>query len=349
MMAVLFFGIRSNSAASTQTEAQETARQQAALVALETPPPVKPTAIPATTIQNTTQLKAQSTAAASPTGSSSRAARIGVFVADSPSDPATASWLNQEKSLGINTVFNYTAADGTVDQVNAYLAHAQSLGIQVIISLKDFYDQEGEDFVSDYSQYGSTNEQIALGIVRQFAANPAVWGFDISDEQPEDSSGLDVWQPILATRYQQIKAITAKPVMEVLVGATSPDAAARQSFLRALRGTTDHFALDYYPIPFQSITPIQDYAADMVAAGDSNGWFVNQAFSWNANTDYAATASALGFNPSAARLPTSLEMTSMADLALNGGARNILFYHFEDIRNNAAQMFALRSAIAAIR
>ncbi len=273
---------------------------------------------------------------------------IGVFTEDSPSDPASSSWLDKEKSLGINVVYNYSAYDGSVAQVNSYLDHAQSLGIKVIIDLHPFYDQYDSGFYQSFRQFGNSDEEVALNIVRNFANHPAVWGFSITDERPESTSDLGTWKPILQDRYNKIKAINTKPIMIVLVGATSPSASSRQSFLKSLRSGTDHYALDYYPIPYQSINPIADYAHDLTAVGDSDGWFIAQAFSWNANSDYAATAQALGFNPNNARLPTSIEMSSMAALALNNGAKNILFYHYYDIRRNQSQLNALRDAIARL-
>ena len=134
--------------------------------------------------------------------------------------------------------------------------------------------------------------------------------------------------------------------MEVLVGATSSSAGARRSFLSSLRSSTDTFALDYYPIPYQSQALISDIGGDLRAVGDNNGWFVTQAFSWSS---YPGTAANLGFSLASARLPTSYEMVAMSALALNGGARNILFYSYFDIKNNPAQLSALRQAITSLR
>lgn len=273
---------------------------------------------------------------------------IGIFVANSPDDPAAFGVLDQVSALGFNTIYNYSSFHSSPESVRKYLDHAQARGLKVIFSLKDLYDQlpSSEQWPQNFGYYGSSNEEIALSVVRQFKDHPATWGFSISDEAPEEPAQLSSWQQVLSDRYQKIKSISNKPVMMVLVGHTSPSQAVRRTFLSSLKGARDNFALDYYPVPFESPDNISSIAADMTAVGDGNGWFVAQCFSWSS---YPSTAQGLGYNSSIARLPTADEMYSMAKTALNSGARNIMFYSYFDIKDNPAQLAALKSAVSRLR
>lgn len=303
-----------------------------------------PTPTPAKTANN----NGPSAGATSIVTANARAQNIGIYSTSSPSDPNALANLDAIASLGANVVYNYASNDGTPAQIQAYLNHAQSRGLKVIFSLKDYYDKLGSSNYRDYNSYlyGNNNEEFALNVVRQFHTHPATWGFALTDERPEGPWDLGAWQGILGDRYRKIKSITNKPVMAVLVGHTSADAGVRRNFLRGLRGATDTFALNYYPVPYLSVEKIQEIAGDLGAVGDGNGWFVAQTFSW---ASYPDTARGLGFNLGAARLPTAQEMTNMAALALNGGARNIMFYSYFDIAGNGAQLNNLRQAIANIR
>lgn len=71
-----------------------------------------------------------------------------------------------------------------------------------------------------------------------------------------------------------------------------------------------------------------------------------QSFSWSS---YPDTARGLGYNLGLAKLPGTAEMTEMANLALNGGARNILYYSYFDIKDNGSQIDALSQAVRNLR
>lgn len=276
------------------------------------------------------------------------ARNIGNYITSSPSDPAALGVLDWVAASGMNTVYNYTPFDGSIAQVNAYLDYAQSKGIKVIMSLHNLYTQhpEGAYMVQTYPGYGSTDEQIALNVVRDFQAHPAVWGFSLTDERPESLADLNIWQPVLADRYAKVKALTAKPLMDVLVGWTSPTASDRITLLNALKPSRDSFGLDYYPIPFLPQDRIAAIAGDLVAVGDTNGWFVEQAFSW---ASYPSVVQGWGFSPTAARYPTTSEMVSMGNMALANGAKNILFYSYFDIAASSTQKAAVAAAVAQIK
>lgn len=277
-----------------------------------------------------------------------KARSVGIFVTNSPDDPTALATLDKVSALGFDTVYNYASFHSPPEQVNQYLDHAQARGLKVIFSLKDLYNElpGSEQWPQNFSYYGSNNEEIALNVVRKFKDHPATWGFSIADETPESPAELAAWQGILTNRYQKIKGITTKPVMMVLVGHISSNDNTRRNFLNSLKGARDSFALDYYPVPYESIDSIALIGADLPAVGDNNGWFVAQSFSWSS---YGSTANGLGYSVGLARLPTTSEMVSMARLALNAGARNILFYSYFDIKDNPAQLTALKNAVRELR
>jgi hypothetical protein len=273
---------------------------------------------------------------------------IGMFVSNSADDPQAGATLDKLHGMGVTVVYNYALIDGSAAQIQAYLDRARYDGIKVIISLKDLYDQlpDGAMTATSHPEFGDTNEAVAMGLVQRFGGHPAVWGFGLTDEAPMEASELGVWQPTLRDRYVKLKTITTKPVMAVLVGKTSPSAATRRSFLSALRSSTDSFALDFYPVPFEPIATIESIGGDLPAVGDTNGWFIEQAFSWSR---YADTARSIGYNPAGARNPTTAEMVNMGRLALRGGARNLMFYSYFDIQNDPAQVAAVTAAIRQLK
>jgi hypothetical protein len=284
------------------------------------------------------------TKAGASTVSSGAGGRIGIFATSSPSDPSSLGVLDTLKGLGFDTVFNYTPLDGDPAQVTAYLNHAQALGLQIVFSLKDCYDQLS-GLCAD-SSYGGSNEAIALNAARQFGSHPAVWGFAITDERPESASDLPAWAPILTDRYRKLKSITTKPVMAVLVGWSDGRPDVRRSLLRGVAPASDVLAMDYYPIPFLSAANVAAIGDDLTAVGETNSWFIEQCFSWSS---YADTARGLGFNPGAARFPTTDEMVSMGQTAKAHGMRNILFYSYFDTKSSPGQIQNLRAAVARLR
>lgn len=273
---------------------------------------------------------------------------IGIYISNSPDDPAAIGVLNWVKSAGFDTVYNYSVIDGTPEQISWYLDQANSRGIKVIISLKDLYDElpGGSTVAARHSSFGVTNEQIAQNIATRFGTHPGVWGFAITDEAPMDLSEVGKWRPILEKRYRNIKNASNKPVMVVLVGKTSPYPTDRHNFLSSLKSSTDSFALDYYPVPYQDSEFIRQIGNDLISVGDPNGWFVTQTFSWSR---YPDTARSLGFNLGAARPPNANEIIGMSKLALSGGAKNILFYSYFDIAGDPAQLANVAAAVRALR
>ena len=197
-----------------------------------TPSPSKSPAAVAATSSTAAAAQAASAGATTP-----RPQYIGMFIDAAPSDPNFRQTLDQVAATGCNLVYSYNAYDGTTQQVNAFLAYAQSKGLKVIIALNDFYDQlpQGASTAATYSQYGSTNDQIARTIVSDFQSNPDVWGFSITDETPAGPSDLPTWQPIMATRYSEIKQLTSKPVMAVLVGWNDGNETNRINFFSAAK------------------------------------------------------------------------------------------------------------------
>jgi hypothetical protein len=271
---------------------------------------------------------------------------IGIFASSSPSDPASRQTIDSIAALGCNLIYNYTAFDGTPAQVNSYLDYAQSKGVKIVIGLQDLYDQlpQGAEMTDTYSQYGATNEQIALSVVRTFQSHPAVWGFSLTDERPESPADVATWRPILADRSAKIKAITNKPTMSVLVGWNDGDQGARRKLFQSIAGVSDVLAPDYYPIPFMPVGYIDTLVRD--AAAYKETWFIEQVFSWSS---YPDTIADLGYPASGSRMPTAAEMLSMARAAQSAGAKNLMLYSYFDIQNNPEQLNRVRQVVQQLK
>jgi len=267
-----------------------------------------------------------------------RSPLIGAYVAEVPGSPEASQMLQLAHSMGINVLYNYALPSGDERTVKEYLDEAQTLDVQVIVSLKDFYDQV--DSENSFEQWGNTNEDAAIKVVRTFEGHPAVWGFGITDENPESPADLNAWQKTLETRYAKIKKVTTRPVMATLVGWSADSSAERQDFLEALSGSFDVLNLDYYPVPCGDMANVSEVARDLTNIGQQDGWFTLQVFDWTAYNDPVCDNG---------RLPTEDEMLQMGRDALDHGAHNIMLYSLFDISKNMTQQDIVRRVIAELK
>src|SRR5262249_25787126 len=142
------------------------------------------------------------------------------------------------------------------------LRTAQRLHVGVVISLADLLadtpqlakdralDQNSSD-LSYHRQFGATPSQQVDGIVRAFDHFPAVKGYYISDELPQDPIGPESsarWMGALHDRYAQVKRLGHKPVMGAWYWGDN-----RLPFLRQVKTDVDELMLDYYPFPDQTV------------------------------------------------------------------------------------------------
>ncbi len=101
--------------------------------------------------------------------------------------------------------------------------------------------------------------------------------------------------------------------------------------------TTDILGMDSYPIdhkanPMGEVIGVADAAAQVGAQTGKPFWFVPQIFDWN---DYRAWLSPGDDRLNAKRPPNKAEMRAMSYLAVNHGAKGLIYYSYFDIRNDA--------------
>ncbi len=296
------------------------------------------------------------TAAASPTHSAPVAAPkiqagssrlLGIYGSAVPGTPTAQAELEYASQAGFNLLLNYSSVNATPQAVIAYLALAQSLHMKVILSVKDLLgptDQDPTD-AGWHRQYGASTTAEVSGIVKAYAANPAVWGFYTSDEEPTDPSNLSQWLPAIQARQRQIQRLTHKPTLVVLDW--SPGST---DYYQQIAQATDQLGIDYYPIPasatYGPVSAITTIGRALRAAAGKNTWFVVQAFAWNRVMH--PEGAALGF-PADPAPPTARQMVKMAKLAVKAGVRNLLFYSYMDNMNDPGQLRAIKQAVRTIR
>jgi hypothetical protein len=290
-------------------------------------------------------------ASATPTRKARPKRLFGVYGAMWPSTPEGSEELRWASQAGFDVLHNYSAIDGTTEDIERYLDEAVRLKLQIVVSLKDLYDgmPQNEETAGFRQQFGKTPEAQAIGFVRRFSKHPGVWGFNITDERPESPADVSEWKPLLDQRAKELRKLTDKPVMITLVGWTADSTSARRLFCRQLMTAADHLALDYYPYPENEIygptSHITDISRDLRAIADDNGWFVVQAFAWGKDHPEGRP---LGFSTTAPA-PDTHEMVKMGKLALQGGAQHLMFYSYMDNVDDPQQLAAIKAAVTQLR
>lgn len=270
---------------------------------------------------------------------------LAVYAGGAPGTDTASKALEWAKGAGFNAVLNYSVVNASPEDIKSYLE--QSLGLKVIFSLKDLLGPQDLDTDTGdqalHQQFGMNTHDQVSDLVRRFAEHPAVWGFYVSDELPEDASKLAVWLPLLRERQQEIKAITAKPVLVTLYWSGADTA-----FYKAVKSATTDLAIDYYPYPANSTYGSgaeRIIGRTLKTVAGSNSWFVLQAFGWG-NGQHSEGAG-LGFSANAAP-PNTDQMVSMARSAVLGGARNVIMYSYDDNVSNPAQLKNISAAVSQI-
>lgn len=94
--------------------------------------------------------------------------------------------------------------------------------------------------------------------------------------------------------------------------------------------TTDILGMDSYPVahlPITEVVRVADAAAQVGEQTSKPFWIVPQIFSW---TDYPGD-----FRAATGRPPTKAEMRAMSYLAVNHGAKGLIYYSYFNIRDDA--------------
>jgi len=287
---------------------------------------------------------------------------IAIFDSGVPGSEEALAALDFAKSAKIDVVINYSSTNEKPGVVKHYLDDAQLRGVKVALSLKDLLG--GPKLVSDpaldqdpgnlamHQLYGKTPDNQVRDIVSQFDHHPAVWGYFISDELPQDPTGPEdssKWLKPLQDRQSLIKSLTEKPTLTAMYWGDQ-----REAFLEQVKTGTDGLMVDYYPYPDTRAVPGKFYGTVenslnigqtlQKVAGD-NSWFGLQGFSWQAEADTAANFT-FGAKPPA---PNAKWMVYMAQLALQGGAHNLAFFSYEYAQSTPGQLEQIKLAVEHIR
>jgi hypothetical protein len=277
----------------------------------------------------------------------SNSRRIAAFGSAVPGTEESLQELRDAKEAGFDELINYSSMNAAPSQVRSYLDEAQRLGVGIVYSIKDILgDKDADDANAALHEehYGKTTDQQATAVTKQFVTHPAVTRVLISDELPGNRDDLDEWLPHLKKRYDQIKSITDKPVVVVLYWS-----GADPEFYGAVKKFADDFAIDFYPLPKNSRygleSDIPAIGATLKQVAGDDGWFALQAFGWGA-TDHPE-GEGLGYTARRYDAPNADQMVAMAKLAVEGGARNLIFYSLAD--PNRADLAQVKKAVAQIR
>jgi len=231
------------------------------------------------------------------------------------------SQLEEVAQGGFNCMLDYGINSLELDQIRAYLDRAQELGMHLIYCNNDLYPTA----VRSRTKGAWQGKQIVEGIVDTFKDHPALIAWYLNDELPT------ALIPELTDYYQRIAAHDpGHPAYIVLCDMTA---------LPQFAGTTDVMGVDPYPIPGE-IKAVASQA-DIARRGTREvkpAWLVLQAFAWYQYGEPPAGAvGGRGRIPTmqelrSGREPTFEEERAMSYLALNHGAKGIIYYCYYDHR-----------------
>ena len=132
----------------------------------------------------------------------------GIYESCSPKNAAMClSHLNDMAAAGFKLVINYDELYGDASFQKAYLDRAQSVGMKVIITLKNPRFYNGKGLRSEFPALAQTcnctdNNGFIQYVVNLVKNHPAVWGYYIGDEV--DPSHHDTMKSALADVVHQL-------------------------------------------------------------------------------------------------------------------------------------------------
>jgi len=205
------------------------------------------------------------------------------------------SQLDEIRNSPFDTLMNYNINSGTNAQITNYLNQLQSRNLKLIFSLVK--DQGLMDI-------NATTQKVTT-----FKNHPAIISWYMNDER-----GLEYLGELEAL-YQKVRELDKNhPVWSVNC---------RKYVLIGEAHTTDILGVDPYPIPgpITLVSQMADWAKD-AGRGYRPLWLVPQIFDWS---DYGRKA----------RPPTREEMRAMTYLAVNHGARGLIYYSYFNVLDDA--------------
>jgi len=221
---------------------------------------------------------------------------LGLYVVQSLTDT---NELDEIANSPFDTLMNYNVNSGTDAQITQYLNELESRKLKLIFSLKE------------YVGHGHQDIDTISHKVKTFGSHPSIISWYLNDElSPKHLLELEV-------RYEKVRELDANhPVWSVHWN---------RNWLVKEGHTTDIVGVDPYPIDNNPITLVSQMA-DAARKVGKPLWLVPQVFSWQ---DYPADFRAVTGRP-----PTRDEMRAMTYLAVNHGAKGLIYYSYFNIRDD---------------
>jgi len=212
---------------------------------------------------------------------------IGVYLG-----PTEEEHLRRLADAGFNAILCYGYGSGS-DPLG-YMDRAHRFGLKVIYSVKDFFDEKGDELVERY--------------VRMLKGHPALLAWYTNDEL-----GLE-WIPKLKERYDLVRSLDPNhPTYQALC---------RPAEFEEYFETLDVIGPDPYPIPRHPVSMVAEWIdkAREAMRGIKPIWAILQVFSWRVYSGRRED-----------RDPTYEEERCMTYLALIHGAKGVLYYSYYDL------------------
>ena len=211
-----------------------------------------------------------------------------------------------------DTLLNYNINNGSDADITSYLGALQSSNLNLIFSLSEYLSNcETTDTLSDTAIDAITHK------VNTFGTHAAVMSW-----YPNDERGLSCL-PELEEAYNKIRELDENHTVWSVHWNTA--------WLLPEAHTTDILGMDSYPIahgPITWVASVADAAAQVGAQTGKPFWLVPQIFSWTDVPGDPAERDLTG------RPPTKAEMRAMSYLAVNHGAKGLIYYSYFNIRDD---------------
>ncbi len=229
---------------------------------------------------------------------------LGLYVVQCTNGSYSAE-LDEIANSPFDTLMNYAVntcgTDATPAQINSYLDELQSRNLKLIFPLQEYIGQGQEDI------------DTIMHKVNTFKGNPAIISWYVNDERGPE------YLPELEAVYRKIRELDkSHPVWSVHWNT---------NWLIQEAHTTDIVGVDPYPIDNNPITLVSRMADAANKAGKLL-WLVPQIFDWS---DYRGDPAGRDLT---GRPPTREEMRAMTYLAVNHGAKGLIYYSYFNIRDD---------------
>ena len=231
---------------------------------------------------------------------------LGLYVAQSFN---STSELDDIADSPFDTLMNYDINKGDPSQIAFYLTQLESKNLKLIFSLSEYFDD-----CKDTATLSDTAIDAITDKVESFKNYGAVISWYMNDER-----GLTCLSELEAG-YKLVRDLDDNhPVWSVHWNT---------DWLIEEAGTTDVVGVDSYPIDNLPITSVSDVADKAMASGKPL-WLVPQIFDWRDVRGDVASRDLTG------RPPTREDVRAMTYLAVNHGAKGLIYYAYFNLLANA--------------